>query len=40
MFTSRLIVKDAAEVISVREDVGLMGKVCTSRVHEVDAGES
>ena len=40
MITSRLVVKDAAEVISVREDVGLMWKVCTSRVDKVDTGES
>lgn len=38
--TSRLVVEDATEMVSVWEDVGLMWKVGTSRVNKVDAGES
>ena len=35
--TSSLIVEDAAEVISIGENVRLVGEVCASRVYEIDA---
>ena len=35
--TSCLVVEDAPEVVSVREDVGLVGEIRTAGVYEVDA---
>ena len=35
--TSSLVVEDAAEVVSIGEHVRLVGKVCASRVYEIDA---
>lgn len=38
--TSSLVVEDAAEVVTVGEDIGLVGEVGAAGVDEVDAGES
>ena len=35
--TSSLVVEDAAEVVAIGKDVRLVGKVCASRVYEINA---
>ena len=37
---ARLVEEDAAEVVAIREDLGLEGKERTARVDEIDAGEA
>lgn len=38
--TSRLVVEDSPEMLLVREDICLVWKVRTARVHEIDARKS
>lgn len=40
MRTPCLIVEDSSEMISVWEDICLVGEVGAAGVHEVDAGQS
>ena len=34
-----LVVEDAAEMLAIREDLGLQRQECATRVHEIDAGQ-
>ena len=36
---ARLIVKNAAEVVAVRENVGLVGQIGSAGVHQIDTGQ-
>ena len=38
--TPSLVIEDAAKMVSIGEDIRLVGEICASRVDKIDAGEA